>query len=433
LIPYYTLLHAKTKACPQGRIVEFLDDKTWILDTALPYDDISVYPYYADKQPLHNFGCTVMSSLVGLQKAYDAGMTVIATNQQSFGVQSIAVDHSSNVKPSQVTDGINWIKTNLQNGVPEAISLCKTPAEIFSQLDRIEAQMEKLSGLPSILRGTPPTGVTSGTAMAYLQAQALVFNSPLQQSYISLIERVATGIINTLKTYANTKRIATIVGASKKSYVVDFTGQDLEGIERVTVQVGNPAMDTAAGKIQVADSLLQKGMVTTPQEYIAVLRTGDLDTMTDATEKELILIRQENEFLVDGNPVIADPNDNHPLHIREHQCVLMDPEIRMRAAQGDPQAMQILQSTRVHQNNHLMMLQGQANPAMLAVLGVPPLPAPQPTSAPGTNVATPLPQNAPVGAQPHAPVLPHNTPGPVANAAAQSNNGPTKPHLPGAK
>ena len=68
-------------------------------------------------------------------------------------------------------------------------------------------------GFLSILRGQPPTGVESGTAMAFLQAQALVFNSPIQQAYISFLERSATGLFNMLKSFANTKRMITIAGA----------------------------------------------------------------------------------------------------------------------------------------------------------------------------------------------------------------------------
>src|SRR6185295_8752774 len=178
LIPVYTLLHRKSASCPQGRLVQYVDETTWITDTGMQYDEIPLYPMLPENQPFNNFGMTVMTSLVKLGYAYDKTLSIILTNQQAFAIQNIAVDDSTQTKPEQVIEGLNFIKTNLSKGVPVALELCKTPAEIFNFLNLLEAQMEKLSGLPSILRGTPPSGEMSGTAMAFLQAQALVFNSP---------------------------------------------------------------------------------------------------------------------------------------------------------------------------------------------------------------------------------------------------------------
>lgn len=429
LIPVYTLLHGKTKACPDGRFLQFIDDKTYILDTELPFDEIPAYPFYPDEEPEANFGATVMASLIPLQRAYNMGMSVILTNQATFGVQNIAIDESTQTKPEQTIDGVNWIKCNLAKGVPQAVELCHTPAEIFSQLDRIETQMEKLSGLPAILRGAPPTGITSGTAMAYLQAQALVFNSPLQQSYISLLERSATGLFNMLKTFADTKRMATIVGKSKESYQVEFSGDDLSGISRVIVQAGNPATRSEAGKMQTAQDLIQKGMITTPQEYFEVLNTGDLETMTEAVEKELILIRRENENLMKGIPCVVAPGDNHPLHIREHQAVIMDPALRTQP--NSP----ILAAVLVHQENHLnAMTPGNpaaADPRLLAILGIQPFPPPG-LPAPSGSPPGKGPAGSGEPASPRAPVLPKGTPPEVQAASGGTHIQNGQPHMAGA-
>ena len=443
LIPVYTLLHAKTKACPEGRIVQFVDDETSILDTGLPTDEMTAYPFMPDEEPEANFGATVMASLIPLQRSYNMGMSVILTNQATFGIQNIAIDESTQTKPEQTIDGVNWIKCNLQKGVPQAVELCHTPAEIFNQLDRIESQMEKLSGLPAILRGAPPTGITSGTAMAYLQAQALVFNSPIQQSYISLLERSATGLFNLLKAFADTKRMITITGQSKASYAVEFSGDDLSGISRVIVSAGNPATKSEAGKMQTAGDLMQRGLINTPQEYIEVLNTGDLESMTEAVQKELILIRRENEQLMKGLPVVVAPGDNHPLHIREHQAVIMDPSLRMQP--NNP----ILAAVLVHQQNHLNAMtpgaQGAADPRLLSILGIQPFPPPQMPAGPQQNAPQPHPaqvpphpgQAVPPGQgsspipHPNAPVLPRHAPMEVQKASAGTQIASGQPHMAG--
>src|SRR5258706_8222974 len=287
-----------------------------------------------------------MTSVVKLQYAYDKTLSVIVTNQQAFAIQNIVVDESTQTKPEQVIEGLNFIKTNMKNGVPMGLELCKTPAEVFKFLELLEGQMEKLSGLPSILRGQPPTGVESGTAMAFLQAQGLVFNSPIQQAYISFLERSATGLFNILKAFANTKRMITIAGQSKSPYMGEFSGQDLSNISRVVVSAGNPATRSEAGKIQIAQDLMAKNLIKDTNQYFEVLTTGQLDPMTEGPEAENMLIIKENEQLRRGIPQIASPWDNHQNHIQQHFVIMMDPNLRQK--QNDPVMAAVIQHNIRH-------------------------------------------------------------------------------------
>lgn len=438
LIPVYTLIHRKTASLPKGRIVQYVDSNTWILDTALPYDEIPLYPMLPDTTLFNNFGSTVMTSLVKLQYAYDKTLSVIVTNQQAFAITNIVIDESTQTKPEQVIEGLNFIKTNLKNGVPQGLELCKTPAEIFKFLDLLESQMEKLSGLPSILRGQPPTGVESGTAMAFLQAQALVFNSPIQQAYISFLERSATGLFNILKSFANTKRMVAIAGKSKKQYMEEFSGSDLSNISRVTVSAGNPASRSEAGKLQVAQDLMAKNMVDVKQ-YFQVLETGQLDTMIEGPEAENMLVVDENEGLQNGEPQVVFPLDQHELHIKQHATVLMNPELRKK--QNDPVVAATVQHILAHANILFPGLGSNLNdPRLLGLLGINVVPQqgppPPETPTPGP-VSNPMPAGGPAAVnnaapplgqvKPHAPVLPQKTSPMVANAANQLGNA----HMPG--
>lgn len=440
LIPVYTLLHQKTAACPKGRLVQFIDAETWILDTAFPYDSLPLFPMMPDVMPFNNFGATIMTSLVKLQYAYDKTLSVIVTNQQAFAIQNIVVDETTQTKPEQVIEGLNFIKTNMKNGVPMGLELCKTPAEVFNFLGILEGQMEKLSGLPSILRGQPPTGVQSGTAMAFLQAQALVFNSPIQQAYISFLERSATGLFNMLKSFANTKRMITIAGQSKKSYMDEFSGEDLANITRVIVSAGNPAMRSEAGKLQVAQDLMAKGLVDV-QQYFQVLATGQLDPMIEGPEAENMLIVEENEDLRNGEPQVVFPLDQHELHIRQHATVLMDPSLRQTT--NNPIVAATVQHILAHAAIIFPGLQSITDPRLLGLLGIQvqmplpgqiatPAPVPNPMPAPAggapavANNTPPNNQALAAPAEPRPPVLPQGTPPTTANAASQMGTA----HLP---
>ena len=303
--------------------------------------------------------------------------------------------------------------------------------------------MEKLSGLPSILRGQPPTGVQSGTAMAFLQAQALVFNSPIQQAYISFLERSATGLFNILKAFATTKRMIAIAGNSKKQYLEEFCGQDLENITRVIVEAGNPATATEAGKLQTAQDLMAKGMVNV-KEYFQVLATGQLDPLTEGPEAENMFIVEENEMLRKGTPCVVSPTDNHQLHIQQHNGILFDTDLRK--TQNNPIVAAVLQHMLAHGQVIIPGLMSVTDPRFLAVLGIqvaqPPMPQPgQPQTPTPHPVENPMPAGhgpqghpAPpqhgqpahgtVGNNPVAvrkPILPKNTPQLTSHAAATSS------------
>jgi hypothetical protein len=437
LIPVYTFVHRKTAACPDGRIVQYVDSDTWLLDTALPYDEIPLYPMMPDQTLFNNFGSTVMTSLVKLQYAYDKTLSVIVTNQQAFAITNIVVDESTQTKPEQVIEGLNFIKTNLKNGVPTGLELCKTPAEVFTFLELLESQMEKLSGLPSILRGQPPTGVESGTAMAFLQAQALVFNSPIQQAYISWLERSATGLFNMLKSFATSKRMITIAGQSKQPYMAEFSGADLANISRVIVSAGNPATRSEAGKLQIAQDLMAKGLIQNINEYFQVLETGEIDPMVEGPEAENMLIVQENEQLRRGIPQIAAPWDNHAHHISQHFVLMMNPAIRQK--RNDPVFAGAMQHIMAHAAFLFPGITDPSDPRLMALMGnnvQGPPPPPQPEQPTPGAVPNPMPAGAAQVAnavppllqarngvkQPRPPILPRATSPVTVQAAAGMGN-----------
>ena len=164
--------------------------------------------------------------------------------------------------------------------------------------------------------------------MALMASMSIQYMSGLQRSYTQLIEGIGTGLINILKDYASVPRVAAIVGKTNRSEMKEFTGDDLSNVNRVMVDIGNPLARTTAGKVEMAEQMLQMGVIKTPEQYFTVMNTGKLESMTEDTQSELLLIKAENERLVEDAKVIAVATDQHALHIKEHRAVLADPELR---------------------------------------------------------------------------------------------------------
>jgi hypothetical protein len=211
------------------------------------------------------------------------------------------------------------------------MDLLRTAPEVFNFADLLIKQTELISGVNEVSRGNAPATL-SGAAMALIQQQAIQFSSGLQSSYNTFLEKIGSATIELIKTFAESPRVAQIVGKNKKSMLKKFKSDDLLGISRVVVDMGNPLMKTGAGKMQIADTLLQTGLIKTPEQYIMALTTGNVEPLYEHERSTQTMIREENEALMEGDHqevVNAIPVDDHALHVLEHTCVLNNLEARM--------------------------------------------------------------------------------------------------------
>lgn len=379
IIPVFIFIHEKTAALPQGRLVEFLTSDIVTIDGPLPYRHIPLYRMAPDEMDGTTFGYTIGFDLLAIQEAIDALYSTVVTNQSSFGVQNIAMPKNSNITVTQLAEGLNLIEYDMKaGGPPSGLNLTQTPKEIFAFIEQLEHLMETLSGVNSVTRGNPEASLKSGAALALIASQAIQFNSGLQQSYANLLEDVWSGIIEILQDFATTPRMALIVGKNNRPLMSSFTNKDIVKIQRVSVDLGNPIARTTAGKLQIAEDLLSKGLITTAQEYLAVLNTGRIEPLFENQLNQILLVRAENERMASGEvpPVLL--TDDHVLHIKEHQSVLASPEARENPA--------IVKAVTTHLMQHMQIL-SSGNP-ILGILGQPMLAPPGvPPPPPGGGAA----------------------------------------------
>lgn len=397
LIPVYEFFHKRSDAMPEGRYMIIVDNDIVLYDGPLPYRFIPVFRMSPGDIIGTPFGYTPMFDLIPIQEAVNGLYSTVLTNQNAFGVQNIMLPRGSNINSNQLEGGLNIIEYDPNIGKPEALNLTRTPAEIFSFITTLESKMETLSGINSVARGNPEASLRSGNALALIQTQAIQFASGLQHSYVRLIEDVGTAIIKLLQDYADAPRVAVIAGKSNRSYVKEFKGEDILAVNRVKVKVSNPLSQTGAGRLEIANNLIQMGLIKNPQQYFTVLQTGALDAMMEGDQAELISIKTENEYLADGKQVIVIDTDAHAMHIQEHKAVLADPDMR-----NNPE---IVETTLAHIQMHIDALK-TVNPELLQLLGQQPLTPAQPEVPSGPDAkAAPegstemLEQPLPIGAE----------------------------------
>jgi len=381
-IPVYEFYHRQTDALPEGRYMLFLDSDCVLLDTKMPYRSLPIFRIAPSDILGTPYGYTPMFDIYPLQESINALFGSIMTNQNAFAVQNIFVPRGADINVNTLQGQMNIIEGNEK---PEPLNLTETPAEVFKFLEMVIQNAETISGVNSVARGNPEASLKSGTALALVQSMALQFISGLQQSYVKLVEDVGTSVIQILKDFATTPKMVAVVGKNNRPLLKEFTGEKISSINRVVVDIGNPLSRTIAGRVQMAEQMLQMKLITDPQQYFQVISTGKIEAMYEGEMSELLLIKSENEQMMEGQSVITSPLDKHQMHIMEHRAVLADPELR--------RDVELVKTVLNHINEHLQFLRN-TDPALLQLIGEQPVAPPAPPAPPAGAVA-----NSPIPAE----------------------------------
>lgn len=400
-IPVYEFYHKKTECMSDGRYMLFLDSDIVLLDTKMPYREIPVFRIVPSEIMGTPYGYSPMFDIFPIQEAINSLYSTIMTNQNAFGVQNIYIPRGADINWTQLEGAMNVIEANAK---PEALNLTATPPEVFKFLDYLIHTAETLSGVNSVARGNPEASLKSGNALALVQSMALQFMSGLQQSYVQLIEDVGSSVINILKDFATTPKVVALVGKNNRPLLKEFTGENISAINRVVVDMGNPLSRTIAGRVQMAEQMMQMGIIKNPEQYIQVMNTGRIDSMFEGEMSELMLIKSENESLMEGKDIIVSPLDSHRMHITEHKAVLADPDMRKDQT--------LVKSVIDHIEQHMDALRN-TDPALLQLIGEQPLAPPQgppPGAGPSGPVPPPSQSNSAQGGPSAPQQAPHGAP-----------------------
>jgi hypothetical protein len=389
----YKVYHKETPALPAGRMMWYCEKDVVLFDGNNPYihptqptpnGGLPIFCFRPAIQYATYAGHTIAFDLMPLQEALNILDSSIITNQQNFAVQNIAIPKESSVTTADITGGAKLIEYSVVDGVPgggkpEVLQLCATPGEVFTHRETIIRNMEQISGINSVLRGQPQASLISGTALALVATQANSFNSTLEGNFTKFAEQTAHFLLHVIAKFQKTEDLIALMGKGKSNEIRSFKGDDLAPIRKVKVTVGNPLAKTTAGKLEIAEKLLNAGLIKTPQEFLEVLQTGNLQNAIENDTAELSYIKWENEAFLRGEnpPVLA--TDNHPLHVLEHRGQTFKPEVR----QNPQYHTQLLN----HMKEHLDQIDTMAvnNPTLFAICTGQPIPMPQPAPATGVG------------------------------------------------
>lgn len=397
--------HKATPALPKGRYVVFCEDDIVIQDGENPYGEMNVFCYKPDQRHASAYGHTPLFDIMPVQEALNILDSSFLTIIDNYSVPNLVASKRCGIDETQMTGGSRLILADPDPDAPNAgfptpLQMPSIPPDMIKQRESYIRDIEALSGINSVVRGSPSQFIPSGTAIALISASAQTFNGAIEGSYIEIIEESSMCLLQVLHKFQAVEQLITVAGKANTFSVVKFKAADLKHIRQIRVQLGNPMAKTLAGKMQIADQLLVNGMLTSPAEYLDVMQTGKIETATDSKLAQKAYIQLENEQLMQGEQPLLSYLD-HPIdHINAHMMLTFRPEIRANES--------ILASVLSHIQEHLDQLEtlNAQNPIALAIATGQPVPlnlqAPQaPGQAPpgGGQPQPPKPAALPAGAE----------------------------------
>jgi hypothetical protein len=362
MVEIYTLIHDKTLALPNGRLTIICGDGV-LDDVALPYRLLPVVHFQPGKIQGSVLGDSPITSLVSIQQGIDALYGAVLSNNLNYARQNIW--SPSPIQVETLSEGFNNIVSAQE---PKPLQLVASSPETYNLINALQSQQQILSGIGNVARSNPESSLKSGTSLALMLSIAVQHVDSTQKAYAAAVGKLASIVIANHQQFATEPRLIEIGGVSKKSFVKSFTSKDLEGISRVSCDVGNPLTQNMAGRMEFITNMMQMGVLKDPVKITEFMRTGQTDSLTEDTFKDSVLIRSENEMMLRGeNPIVLN-TDNHPQHIIEHKELASDPAMR-----NNPQLMMALNQ---HQLDHLEAMKN-IDPDLAAILGLQPLPSQQ--------------------------------------------------------
>jgi hypothetical protein len=392
------LRHLPTPACPGGKLVRLVGE-VFLEQGPLPYKDLSCYAYEAGRRFGTPRAYTSAHDGLGLQVAIDGMASLIYSALRVTGVPPLYAREGAGLR-GVVMRGLR-ILYGKHPEPPVPLAMPQPTDGVYKFLEGLTARMGNLQGMDNLSMGREDRDL-SGAAMALLDTRTQRAVSKAAKAYLNLRKDVAGAILRILadeKLAAGTRKVTLLAGKSRAPMLREYTAADLAPIDRVTLKTVSPMSKTPAGRVTMAQDLLaakaQGGQpLINAQQYMGVVETGELEPLTEAPMANMMRIRRENEMLADGKPVLpALWTDPHDVELKEHAAVLNSDEVR-----GNPQ---VFQNVAGHMLSHLDQWRN-ADPAILAALGIPPPPMPMMMPPPDASGTPPPKGGEPSGTKPPA-------------------------------
>lgn len=326
---------------PQGGRVVLAGNKIVVNDQTFPYEH-GEYPFTKlDHVPSGKFYTSSnVEDLIAPQREYNRTRSQLIENKNRMSRPQLMAPEGSVDARKMTSEPGQLIEYKYGIGKPEPIPLQGMPAYVQQELDRLQSDMDDISGQHEISRGNTPSQVTAATAISYLQEQDDTKLAGAIHSVERAVEKIGRQYLSLAKQYWTTDRLVKVVGTDsyfdammlKGESVVDSNGK---ASADVRVEAGSALSTSTAARTSVIMELM-KNQLLPPDQGLKYMGIGGLDKIFEEQQSDFRAAQRENLRLASNANVPVNTWDNHQAHIDAHnrfrkteQFELLPPETQV--------------------------------------------------------------------------------------------------------
>lgn len=328
-IAVYTLYHKPNVLCPLGMVAQFCSTDTLFFRTALPYDKWPIMRVSAGEVMNTPFAYGMSFDLLPLQTMYDRLMSSFASSASTFSGTSFVAEEGSNVNLKSLGESNNVLYHKKGTAPPTILEKLMIPAQAVQYQQNLDQQMQILSGINEVTLGIAPPNIKSALGLSVMDAKAVQFLSYPAGQFTKYLEEQASNLIMIAKTYAETERVAKIVGQNSDYKLLAWDKNTFQDIDFVSVEIANPALRSLGGRLDLLETMKQFGAQFDNQQIVSVIESGNTDILTEDTVNKQLSIRQETEELVKGTTLPVLITDDDRAHLADHVPEMEKMEFRL--------------------------------------------------------------------------------------------------------
>lgn len=455
-----TFIHQPTLLMPLGLIVRMLGadcilEQKPLIGAGGDYDDLGPSPIIrlsADEIPGTPYAWAPFFNVLANQEMLDGIDTVASTIVTGYGNPVYALPHGAGEKPEKLAVGNRIWRMGSGDKAPTLIERPEISETLLKYREALADDMVQDFAINDSALGQLPESERNAQAEALAASMAVQQVAPQAAAARRALMSLGELRLKTLRKNMKGERLLKAVGESRRHLLEGtkfFTARQIEPLETVELEEGNPAEDSPQGRQALLDFLGEHGLIKSGEDVVSVITTGRLAPVLDPVRDENMLIEAENEMIQRGEVPMVFPTQNDVLHYRKHACTTFSV-----SALRNPS---LLKAQTEHNDAHYAQRYGippQADPMFHArhefLMGLSPQDAPAQPMPPGGGMpgATPQP-GAPSQTQPPSsgeqaqtpapsPVQPDATAAPQVKAPNETTNplngapfSPTQPPIQG--
>jgi hypothetical protein len=179
-------------------------------------------------------------------------------------------------------------------GKPEVMPISQLPAYVVQEEENILRDMEDVSGQHQISKGQNPTGVTSGTAISFLQEADNSFMATVYLSIEEGMQKIGKQTLMLAVQYWDVARTIKVTGSDNAFSVKQLRGSDIKNGTDIRIESGSSLPVSRAARNAMFMDMMNRGALL-PDQALKLMKIPNMKSYFDKAEADERQAQRENQ------------------------------------------------------------------------------------------------------------------------------------------